>query len=1053
MEDLAPAVVAVIVACDPGPWFEETLQSFALQDYPELAVLVLDAGSAEDPTPRVAAVLPNAFVRRLPENAGFAAAADAVLGMVAGASHLLLCHDDVALDPNVVHVLVEESFRSNAGIVSPKLVAWDDPSRLLHVGMAVDKGGAVVDRVEPGEIDHGQHDGVRDVFLAPGGCMLVRADLFAELGGFDPAVVALGDDLDLCWRAQVAGARVIVAPAARVRHLERLAAGDRPLPGGAPSLQALQRRHELRIVLVAYSTFHLLRVLPQVVFLSAGEFAVAVLTGNRPRARGVLHAWSWNWSRRKELRAARAALRERRRLPDSEVRRLQVRGSARLTAYVRRLFAHGLEAAHAGAAALPALISATAPDGDEGSEAAGGAALVNPAGALAPATALGTRRRSGVVRNGAGPQPAEAPVESGAAASPPLSLSARTVVWAAVGLVLLIGSRQLLGNGLPSMAGLLSWPAWTTLLHRFGTGWHAPGLGGVNPTSPATGPLGLLALVLGGSSGLVQKVIVLGCLPVGAWGLARLARPFGSPRGRLAATLVYLALPVAYDALALGRWDALVAYAAAPWVAARLARASDLEPFASGYGSDRAGRLRRRRLLRQVIGLGVLEAVFTMLVPAGAALTLLMAAGLSAGALVALGPTGWRPVRRMTGAALGATAVTVVLLAPWSFTMLAGSQRWQAVTGLALLPGTGPGWSSLLRLAVGPIGDSPLAYGLVVAAVLPLLVAVRHRLTWAAMAWGLVLSSWLVCWTEGKGWTAGFNITPLVLLAPAAVGVALAAGLGMAAFEQDLSAHRFGWRQVATVLAAAGVTVGALPVLAAAGGGRWDLPTSGYGEATAWLSGRAPAGGFRALWLADPRALPGGGWQLEPGVAYAVTDGGLPDSTGLWVGSHPASAATVADDVRLAQRHRTVQLGQLLAASDIHYVVVVQSLAPIIPGYQSPALFPVPATLTDALSTQSDLTAVPGQSGAAIYVNEVKAAGPVGANLESSWTYRGVLYGVVVVWLLLVVRLARPPTVWARARRRRSRGGRGTSRSRAGRPPAARPRAGAGIDAPAGVGR
>lgn len=1043
MEDLAPGVVAVIVTCDPGPWFEETLQSFATQDYPELSVLVLDAGSVEDPTPRVATVLPSAFVRRLPENAGFAAAADAVLGMVAGASHLLLCHDDVGLDSDVVHVLVEESFRSNAGIVSPKLVAWDDPSRLLHVGMAVDKGGAVVDRVDPGEIDHGQHDGVRDVFLAPGGCMLVRADLFAELGGFDPAVVAMGDDLDLCWRAQVAGARVIVAPSARVRHLERLAAGERPLPGGAPSLQALQRRHELRIVLVAYSPFHLLRVLPQVLLLSLGELAVAVLTGNRARARAVVHAWTWNWSRRKELRASRAALRERRRLSDSEVRRLQVGGSARLTAYLRRLFAHGFEAAHAGAAALTAHRLATDEPGAD-SEVAGAPTLASGA------TALGSRPIPGSLGNGAGPWPADGAEEPEPAPAAPLSLSARALVWTVIVLVLLVGSRQLLGTGLPSMAGLLSWPAWSTLLHRFVTGWHAPGLGGVNPTSPATGPLGVAALLLGGSSGLLQKVIVLGCIPVGAWGMARLARPFASPRGRLVATLAYLAVPVAYDALALGRWDALVSYAAAPWVVARLARASDLEPFSAGYGSDRARRSRRRPLLRQIVALGVLEAVFTMLVPAGASLTLLMTVGLSVAALLVLGSSGWRPVRRMLATAVGATAVATVLLAPWSFAMLAGSQRWQALTGVALAPGTGPGWSSLLRLAVGPIGDSPLTYGLVVAAALPLLVAARHRLTWAAMAWGLVLTSWLVCWTEGSGWTAGFAITPLVLLAPAAVGVALGVGLGMAAFEQDLTAHRFGWRQVATVLAAAGAALGALPVLAGAGGGGWDVPTSGYGEAMAFLANRAPAGGFRTLWLGDPRAFPGGGWQLEPGVAYAVTNGGLPDSTSLWIGSSPDGAGTVANDVRLAQHHDTVQLGHLLAGPAIHYVVVVQALAPVIPGYQTPAQFPVPPALTEALSSQSDLVAVPGQSGADVYVNEVSSR-PISANLQSSWTYRGVLYGVVLVWIVVVFRLARSSS--GRGRRSRARPRAGAARSRTRRPSETGPRSVTGADAPAGVGR
>ena len=46
METIAPPVVAVIVTCNPGEWFEETLRSFAAQDYPELSILVLDAASS-----------------------------------------------------------------------------------------------------------------------------------------------------------------------------------------------------------------------------------------------------------------------------------------------------------------------------------------------------------------------------------------------------------------------------------------------------------------------------------------------------------------------------------------------------------------------------------------------------------------------------------------------------------------------------------------------------------------------------------------------------------------------------------------------------------------------------------------------------------------------------------------------------------------------------------------------------------------------------------------------------------------------------------------------
>src|ERR1700730_682053 len=210
MDAQAPAVVAVVVTTDPGPWFEEALNSLAAQDYQELSVLVLATGDQAGAPERVGRILPDAFVRHLEGRPGYGAAANEALAMVEGAAFFLLCHDDCALDGDAVHKLVEESFRSNAGVVSPKFVNWDDPSLLLHVGMSCDKTGAVVDRVQVGEIDHGQHDAVRDVFVAPGGCVLVRADLWRELGGFDPGIVAMGEDLDLSWRSQVAGSRLVV---------------------------------------------------------------------------------------------------------------------------------------------------------------------------------------------------------------------------------------------------------------------------------------------------------------------------------------------------------------------------------------------------------------------------------------------------------------------------------------------------------------------------------------------------------------------------------------------------------------------------------------------------------------------------------------------------------------------------------------------------------------------------------------------------------------------------------------------------------------------------
>ena len=196
---LTPQVVAVVVTHDPGPWFEEALGSLADQDYPNLSILVIDAGSVADPTPRIASVASRAFVRRLDHNPGYGAAVNVAMKMVEGASFYLLCHDDVALARGATRLLVEEAYRSNAGIVGPKLVRWDEPGALLQVGMGADKTGAPSPYVERGELDQEQHDAVRDVFAVPGGCFLVRADLFTALGGFDEAITFHGDDTDLSW--------------------------------------------------------------------------------------------------------------------------------------------------------------------------------------------------------------------------------------------------------------------------------------------------------------------------------------------------------------------------------------------------------------------------------------------------------------------------------------------------------------------------------------------------------------------------------------------------------------------------------------------------------------------------------------------------------------------------------------------------------------------------------------------------------------------------------------------------------------------------------------
>ncbi len=297
-----PPVVAVMVTRDPGEWFDSALAALSAQDYDNLSILVIDAASNEDPTGRVAAVAPEAFVRRLSDDPGWASASNEALDMVQGSSYLLFCHDDAAPAPDSVRLLVEEAYRSNAGIVGPKLVDWDEHERIVSAGITIDKTGVIAQLVDPGELDQEQHDAVRDVFAVDGAFLLVRTDLATSLRGFDPKLSPHGEDVDFCWRAQIAGARVLVAPAARVAHRGATLGGFRAglsdenadrkdVARHRDEVRASEVRHRVRMVLTNYSAVHLLRVVPQLLLVQVAELVYSLLAGRRRVAASVVGGW------------------------------------------------------------------------------------------------------------------------------------------------------------------------------------------------------------------------------------------------------------------------------------------------------------------------------------------------------------------------------------------------------------------------------------------------------------------------------------------------------------------------------------------------------------------------------------------------------------------------------------------------------------------------------------------------------------------------------------------------------------------------------------------
>jgi GT2 family glycosyltransferase len=937
-EGVVPAVVAVVAASDPGPWFEECLGSLAQQDYPGLTLLVVDAASREDLAPRVERAAPGAFLRRLHEDRGPAASWNEALAGVEGASFYLICHDDVVLAPDAVGLLVEEAFRANAGVVAPKHLVFGDPEALLHVGQGLDRLGAVVERVQPGELDHGQHDAGQEVFVAPGGAMLVRADLFDRLGGFDPAIVAFGEDRDFCWRAQLAGARVVVAPGARVWHKEAMAAGERPVPpaAGTATVRALQRRHELYSTLVLNDGWSLLWLVPVLAVLAVGEVVVAELTGHRDRARAVVDAWRWNLGRFGALRAARARAAQVREVPDRAVRRRQVGGSARLLAYLRRAGAFGLHVAHLDTERL---------------------ALAAEDQAVSP----GSGRRGGGwrARHPRG-QPRLAPMPAGdeaaaLAAEVNRRIRWRSAGWLALVVVLLFGLRGLLAHGLPVLGQALPWPSLGGLWHAALSDWHAgDGMGATGAASPGVWLVAVLASVLGGATGLAQVVLVVACLAVGGVGVARMAGRLGSPGTRLAVSALYLLAGLPFDDLARGQWPALLAFAGAPWLLQGLVLVAT----------------RERSMRRSALGASVGLALVGSLDPPGLVLGVVAGVGLALGMVLADGWQAWRRAAQVAGAAVGGLLGALVLLLPWSAEALAGPGRWQVFFG-GRVADAGVSGADLLRFAPGPVGQTPLAYLLVASAFAVLLVVRGWRWRWAAVLWSVAGVAWLVAWAGTAGWLGPVAPPATDLLALGLAALVGCVGLGVSALPGWLAAQ--GRRRGVWVGALAlGVLLALLPAGGALAQGRSDLPSTGWGQATAFVARRAAPGQLRVLWLGPPAVLPGPSWPVTDGVAATLSTGStVPSLPSQLDGSRPGPVGPLVAALREALAGRTVSLGQALAPEGVSDLVVVGSVAPTVLGYRSVVPAPSMAGVLGALTRQVDLAVVTSQSDFAVFRNTV----------------------------------------------------------------------------------
>ncbi|MEV7603270.1 glycosyltransferase family 2 protein [Kitasatospora sp. NPDC089797] len=840
-------VTAVIVSHDGARWLPQALAGLLGQDRQVQRILAVDTGST-DTSPQLLADtladwLPESGPLVLGRRAGFGTAvAEAVAGSpplrpedlpyrldpsgydpVTGGwddfgdplsqeddlgrggpretqpvEWLWLLHDDCEPQTDALRRLLQVADSTpSAAVVGPKLRSWYDRRQLLEVGVTIARSGRRWTGLDRREQDQGQHDQVRPVLSVSSAGMLVRRDVFEELGGFDRALPLMRDDTDFCWRVNAAGHRVVIAPDAVLRHAEAASRERRAIDCGASHPHRVDKAGAVYTLLTnckgALFPYVLLRLV-----LGTLVRAVTNLLGKDPRqAVDELAGLGHELVRFPRLLAARK-------------QRARTRAADALDD--RTLFP------------APGATTRLAVEGVIGSLGIGGG---DDSGS-----------RHGSVEAGGDEDGEDLVVEQFAllkklARRPAPVLFAALLVFALIACRSLFGSGELFGGALlPASDGAGG------LWAMYADAWHPVGTGSAAAAPPYLGVLAVLSWLLFGHADLALTLLVVLTVPLAAVSAYLVSRPLlDSKLVRAWASATYALLPAATGALAQGRIGTAVLAVLLPPLAraAAIAAGLGIRQESAAKGARPGWRPVWMTVLLLTLATAFVPLTWALAVPL--CLAVLLLAVLRGGAF----SSGGAALRLLGLRVLVILAVPVVVLAPWSLSVLSHPQWLLLEAGLPGLHGAGASAAGLLLVNPGGAGVPPvwLSTGVVLAALAALLRADRRRAVlaaWGAAGAGLVFAV-AVAGTSVTPASGGQPVPAWAGPATLIAGIALlaAAAIGADGANARVAGIAFGWRQPVAAL------VVAAAVLAPLGTGLWWALTGAGGPLQRAQSGQVPA--------------------------------------------------------------------------------------------------------------------------------------------------------------------------------------------------------------------
>jgi GT2 family glycosyltransferase len=765
-------VTAVLVCHDGAQWLPEVLDALAAQTRPPDRLVAVDTGSIDDSAAIVSAALGRATVISLPRKTPFGDAIEAGLAAFDDSpptpaqdadettEWIWLLHDDCAPEPTALEeLLLRVADAPSVWLVGPKVRGWRD-WRLLEAGLTMNAIGHIDVGFDGIELDQGQHDDVDEVLAVSTAGALIRREVWRRLGGLDPAWSSYGDDVDLGWRINAAGGRVVVAAGAVVRHVRAQTVGRRKSAVRRGSRAVVRRRSGMQVVLTNTSPWLVPLLLVRYVIGGVLRAAGLLVLSRRPAQAGAeLVAVLGVFANPVVIVTGRRDRAGPREVPHHELRRLFPSAASRWRSSPFRVGRFGAERARV------------------------------------------QQRSSGSAESGPVSEEAESLVVDESVVARFLRRPT-TVLFVVMSLLALIAERHVQseflhgGRLLPAPNG--SSDLWSTYF----ASWHPSFVGSVTSAPPSLGILAALSTIAFGKVWLAVDLIILGVVPLAALSAYTAARALtATVQVRIWVAIVYSLLPAVTGAIAGGRIDIALVAILLPQVMRACVAAVNADSWWSG--------------LRRGAGAGLLLALTVAFAPllwpfalaafvVGLGFMELDRLHARSGGASELPPP--PRLRRLASAAL-VLAVPVIVLVPWSLAVFASPHLALAGSGLPEFytsQGAPSGFSLALLRAGGP-AQPPIWIGvaIVAAALIGLNRQSRVAIARTGAALLVIGVAVAVAITRAAGVTAGLPASrhwPGLALLVAGAGALLAALVAAVGARPALRDQSFGWRQPAAVV-------------------------------------------------------------------------------------------------------------------------------------------------------------------------------------------------------------------------------------------------------------